>query len=433
MKKFLAFLLVLMLGISVLAGCGNNSDTEESATSDDNQQNELEEQENSNGTKEPGEVKEIVFWHYFTSVNGETVQKYVDKYNEIQNDVMINLEFVPRDELLKQFTIGLVSGRLPDMAFIDNPDHASFSAMGLFADITDKVNEWEEGKFLKGALDSAKYNDRIYGLPHASNTLSLYYDVDMLEEAGVEPPETWKELEEAAAKLIKANTYGLAFSAIKNEEGTFQVLPFILSTGASVDNLDSPEAVRALEFLTNLTNKGYVSKEVLNWTQGDVEKQFISGNAAMIVNGPWIKPNLEKNAPDKNWAVTKLPKDTQFASTLGGENIVIISNSKYIDESWEFMKWFLSKENNIDFCKTVGRFSPRSDVTPEEVWGDDEVMKVFADQMNYAKPRGPHPKWPEVSAAIINAVQESLAGVKEPAQALKDAQLKIDEINASLK
>jgi multiple sugar transport system substrate-binding protein len=179
--------------------------------------------------------------------------------------------------------------------------------------------------------------------------------------------------------------------------------------------------------------KGYASKEVLNWAQGDAEKQFTSGNAAMLINGPWIKANLEKNAPTKNWAVTKLPKDATFASTLGGENMVILKNSKVVDESFEFMKWFLSKENNIEFCKTVGRFSPRADVTPEEVWGDNKVMKVFADQMKYAQPRGPHPKWPEVSSAIITAVQESLSGVKEPAKALKDAQVKVNEINASLK
>lgn len=424
MKKIVVIILTVMLGVSVLSGCGNNK--QQSVATNSENVNEVKASEG----KEP---KEVVFWHYFTSVNGETIQKYVDEYNAMQDDIKINFEFVPRDELLKQFTIGLVSGELPDMAFIDNPDHASFSAMGLFADITDKVNGWEDANFLEGPLNSTKYNDRIYGLPHASNALALYYDVDMLEAAGVEPPETWEELEEVASKLTSGNTYGLAFSAIKNEEGTFQMLPFFLSAGATVENLDSPEAIKALTFLSNLTNKGYVSTEVLNWAQGDAEKQFISGNAAMIINGPWIKPNLEKSAPDKNWGVTKLPKDTEFASTLGGENIVILNNSEVVDESWEFLKWFTSKENNIEFCKSVGRFSPRSDVTPEEVWGDDEIMKVFADQMKYAMPRGPHPKWPEISATIISAVQESLSGLREPEQALQDAQIKVNEINDSLK
>lgn len=378
-------------------------------------------------------AKEVVFWHYFTSVNGETIQKFVEEYNKMQDDVTIRLEFLPRNELLKQLTIGLVSGQLPDMVFIDNPDHASFSAMGLFADITDRVNAWEQGKFLEGTINSTKYNGRIYGLPHASNTLALYYDIDMLEEAGVEPPKTWEELKIAAAKLTKGSRKGLAFSAIKSEEGTFQMLPFFLSAGANIDNLYSPEGIKALTFLTDLVNEGYVSKEVLNWVQGDVEKQFLSGNAAMIINGPWIKPNLEKNAPEKNWGVTKIPADKVYASTLGGENIAIISKSKYIDECWEFLKWFLAKENNIEFCKAVGRFSPRSDVSPEEVWADDEIMQVFADQMQYAQPRGPHPKWPEISDAIITAVQESITGVKKPEQALADAQAKIKEINASLK
>jgi multiple sugar transport system substrate-binding protein len=420
MKKVLTVVLSALLSLSMLAGCASSAASGEKGQTS----------KTANEAKKP---KEITFWHYFTSINGKTVQTYVDKYNAMQSDVKIKFEFVPRDELLKQLTIGLVSGNLPDMAFVDNPDQASFAAMGLFADITDKVNSWSDGKFLEGPLNSAKYNGKIYGLPHASNALALYYDVDALKAAGVEAPQTWAEMESAAAKLTKGNTYGLAFSAIKSEEGTFQTLPFLLSAGASVEKLDSPEAAKALGYLANLVNKGYASKEVLNWAQGDAEKQFTSGNAAMLINGPWIKANLEKNAPNKKWAVTKLPKDANYASTLGGENIVILKNSKVVDESFEFMKWFLSKENNIEFCKTVGRFSPRADVTPEEVWGNNEVMKVFADQMKYAQPRGPHPKWPEVSSAIITAVQESLSGVKEPAKALKDAQVKVDGINASLK
>lgn len=41
-----------------------------------------------------------------------------------------------------------------------------------------------------------------------------------------------------------------------------------------------------------------MSKEVINWTQGDVMNQFISGNIAMMVNGPWQVPTMREQAPD---------------------------------------------------------------------------------------------------------------------------------------
>ena len=52
--------------------------------------------------------------------------------------------------------------------------------------------------------------------------------------------------------------------------------------------------------------------------------QFISGNIAMMVNGPWQVPTMREQAPDLNWDVTLLPKDAEYASCLGGENFGVI-------------------------------------------------------------------------------------------------------------
>lgn len=425
MKTKSKWMVLLLCFIMLVSACGNNSSTNTSEDESNGSASEV----TSNGDEGP---KEITFWHYFTSLNGEVTQRFIDEYNEQHEDVVINFEFVPREELVKQLSIGLVSGELPDMAFIDNPNQAAYSAMGLFADLTERFNNWEGNNFLDGVMESAKYDNKVYGLPHASNTLALFYDEDMLNEAGLEPPTTWDELSDAALKLTHDHVYGFAFSAVKSEEGTFQMLPYFLSSGASVNTISLPEGVRALSFLTDLVEQGVVSKEVLNWKQGDVEKQFIAGNAAMIVNGPWIVNSIRENAPDKNWGVTLLPKDKEYASALGGENIVILENSQVKDEAWDFLTWFMTKENNMEFVKEVGRFSPLADVSPEDIWADDPIMQVFAEEMKYARPRGPHPKWPEISTAIITAVQESLTGSKTPEDALQGAQERIDEINASL-
>jgi len=48
--------------------------------------------------------------------------------------------------------------------------------------------------------------------------------------------------------------------------------------------------------------------------------------------------------------------------------------------------------------------------------------------MKYARPRGPHPKWPQISEAIYTALQEALLGAKTSTQALKDAAKKIEKL-----
>mgnify|MGYP000273193676 FL=1 len=79
-----------------------------------------------------------------------------------------------------------------------------------------------------------------------------------------------------------------------------------------------------MTLVKDLVDAGSMSKEVINWTQGDVMNQFISGNIAMMVNGPWQVPTMREQAPDLNWDVTLLPKDAEYASCLGGENFGVI-------------------------------------------------------------------------------------------------------------
>ena len=54
----------------------------------------------------------------------------------------------------------------------------------------------------------------------------------------------------------------------------------------------------------------------------------------------------------------------------------------------------------------------------------DPIMSVFLDELQYAMPRGPHAKWPEISDAMSTAFQESFTNAKTPEQAAKDAQVK---------
>lgn len=373
----------------------------------------------------------VTIWHYFSEPDIGAFLKYIDEYNKLQDKYFVKAQYVPREELLKQYAIGSVAGELPDIGMIDNPDQASFSKAGLFEDITDRFNAWDDNKFLEGPLNSAMYEGKIYGLPQAITCLALYYDKDAFEENNLEVPTNWTQLEEAAKVLTTADRKGIAWSGIKNEEGTFQLLPWIISAGGNINKINSPEAVKALTYLTDLVKNGYASKELLIWGQGDVEKQFNSGKAAMMINGNWMIPSVTKNAPDKNWGVAKIPMDKKYASVLGGENFTIIKG-KNVEGAWDFLTWFISTEISERYCKEIGKFSPKADVNIDTMYGDDPIMKVFADQIKYAMPRGPHPKWPEISSIIINAEHESITFNKTPQQALDEAQAKIDEINASI-
>lgn len=425
MKKVLLIVVAVLISMSSLAGCAGNSNGGSSATA-------------SSGSSAAKEKVQLTLWHYFSSAATQAaLTKQIDIYNQKADaKATIVQQFIPRDDLTKKYTLGVSTGTLPDFAVVDGPDSAAYSAMGLFADITARVKAWSDNHYMDGPLKAGIYNNKQYTLPLRSNCLALWVNDDMLKAAGItQMPTTWDEFTADCKKLKETNSkvYPFAFAAAKSEEATFQFIPFLYSAGATTDTLSSANGIKALTFVTNLVKNGYASKECINWGQTDVQKQFASGNAAMMLNGSWQIPNMKKDAPNLKYSIINLPKDKQYATCIGGENIGITSKCKDINAAWNFLTFMCGKEGNVPFNVDAGTVSPHSDLEASKQYPDNAAMQKFIAALKFAVPRGPSPKWSEISSAIQEAIQASISASQTPDAAAKTAGEKITQVNKSLK
>lgn len=421
-------LLALTLAITGCSGNGNigNNGSETNSNGSNSAVNAT---ADVGATDGPSEKKHLKLWFYWEGKDRfDKVKELTDGFTAQNPNIEIEPVYVPFADFKKRLSIGLAASELPDLVIIDNPDHAAYSAMGLFADITEEVNKWpDKDQFFEGPWKSAQYDGKQYGVPLGSNNLALFYNKELLSDAGVTPPQTWDELRDVAKKLTKDGVTGIGISAPSNEEGTFQFLPWLLSAGADYDTVGSAEGTKAFSILAELVKDGSMSMEVINWTQSDVMKQFAGGKIAMMVNGPWQLPELETVAPDLEFGLSYVPKDSEFASALGGENLGVV-NGENVAESVAFLEYVTSPEVIKPFLQSFGYFPTRKDIAADPYWTDNEELKVFADNMNYAMPRGPHPKWPEISNAISEALGKVLTLNSTPEEATSAAQAKIDSI-----
>lgn len=414
-KKFLAMALSLSLAMSVSA-CGGNNNTNGAA----------------DGGNSSGKPTEIEFWHYFDQDSDkQLIVDWIEEYNSIQDDIHITPTYMSRDELMNQYTIGAVSGELPDIGMVDSPDMASYISLGVFEDITNQLNSWGElDNFYEGPLSSCMDADgKIYGLPQNSNCLALACNMDLLKAAGYEemPKSVDEFLEIAAATTDKANgVYGMAMCLIGTEEGTFQMIPWLRAESdgkaVNVDDLTAPSAVKGLTTLQTLVNKGYMNKEAVNWTQGDAWNQFVAGKAAMVECGTWhlAMTNDINNSFEYKFTLLPTGDEGTSTSTIGGENFGVCRGAENVDACVDFLTWMCSKENEAKWAVNAGKIPTRSDSVAEYTF-EQEGFDVFVDQMNYAQARGPHAEWPTISEAVYTAVQSAVLNNTDPAQALKTA------------
>lgn len=382
---------------------------------------------------------EITLWHYFDSSNDkQAIIDWVDTYNSIQNDVHITATYVSRTELMNQYTIGALSGELPDIGMVDSPDMASYISLGVFEDITDQLEAWGElDQFYAGPLSSCMDSEgRLYGLPQNSNCLALACNMDLLAAAGYDHmPTNLAEFQEMVAATTDPDdgVYGYAMCAISTEEGTFQLLPWLRSAaggeGVNVDNLTAESAVNGLKVLGDFVANGYMSKEAMNWTQADAWNQFTAGKAAMAEIGTWHLAMTNEITDGFNYDFCLLPTGDEgtSTSTIGGENFGVCSGAVDVDACVAFLEWLCSQEKEGEWAVVAGKIPTRKDSVAEYTYEVDG-FNVFVDEMNYAQARGPHPEWPTISEAIYTAAQSVFVDGTDPAVALAGAMEKIAPI-----
>lgn len=370
---------------------------------------------------------DITLWYYWeTEGHQKALDEMIATYNESQDAYNLTAKYVPFADFKKQLSIGASASELPDLVILDSPDHASYASMGIFADLTGK---FDVSTYYEGPVASATLDDTLYGVPFGCNCLALYYNEDMFEAAGItEVPTTWDELKEAAEKLTSDNVTGLAFCSVQNEEGTFNFVPWLWSTGATSYEINSENGIRALSFVKDLIDSGVMSKECINWTQGDVMNQFISGNVAMMINGPWQIPTMREEAPELNYNVALIPMDAEYASVIGGENYAVVSGGNE-DGALDFLTYATQEEQVIFMMTQMGYISADKEIAAAQFTDEgDAIYKKFVEQMEYAQARGPLPEWPEVSDAISLAFNEVMTGSASPEDAATEAQATIDSI-----
>ncbi|MFD3683505.1 extracellular solute-binding protein [Nocardiopsis sp. NPDC058631] len=372
----------------------------------------------------------------YTIMNSGTDEPYHSWDQEVMDacgdeaGVRVRQLSVPADQLVPKALRMASSDSLPDVISLDGSDLPQFAEAGGLVPL-EELGLPTDG-LTESALAFGSYEGVYYGAARAVNSIGLFYDADLLAEEGIEPPRTWEELRTAAAELTEGDRYGLAISALATEDGVYQFLPWLWSNGGDERELDSPASVEALQYVVSLVEAGSVSPSVVNWTQADANDQFIAGNAAMMVNGPWQMPVLREH-PERAWAVAEIPVpeagDTSVAP-IGGEAYTVPVNAGDPGREQvaaELVACMTTPEAQLDWS-TKGSNVPLDPGAAEQYREEVPELAPFVDQVRTARSRTGHvgTEWNTYSQAIGTALQSALTGGASPQEAMERAQEQVE-------
>jgi multiple sugar transport system substrate-binding protein len=372
----------------------------------------------------------LTFWHYYGGVATAPLEKLLARYTE-KTGVEVDPRLIPFGDFDRTLLQSSVSNDLPDIALVNVFAIPQFAEAGLIQDLSSRVEAWgEKEQYYPDLWGTVVYEDAPYGIPHVADAYALWYNTAHFEEAGIEPPKTWDELQSAAEKLSVDGRFGIAMSLVKGVEGSTPLIIRHLSAGGEFTDWDNAAGRETLEQMKALVDSGAMSQGALSWIEDDVYAQFTNEQASMIVNSASQVSVARDQFPDLEWSVTPLPKDKSSTTRLDSEALTITRDAACADAGWELITWMQQPDVMNAYLPERNKLPVRKDVAEAPRWSEDEVFAAFIEQLGSAwAPEGDEAlDAVEILTRIQEAGQAAISGAKTPEAAAADLQSRIDEI-----
>ncbi len=327
----------------------------------------------------------------------------------------------PNTDLINNLTTAVREDNAPDVVFLDNPAVPEAASSGLLVPLDEvgiDTSDADANLAGPGTVDG-----QTYGIPIGANTLGLYYNEDVLQEAGVDPASItdWASLDAALAAATAAGHQGITFAGLPGEEGTFQFLPWFWGAGADLADPGSSEAVAAGQLLSDWIGKGYAPKSAITDNQSASWDLFLTGDYAFGENGSWFA----QAAADQDFPIAMVPIPAQDGGAApvptGGEFGVVPLHKDNSDGHYAAAKavvdCLLSAENQVTTDNMLGYFTASSDTRQEQI-AAEPVYASWADAMDSAQGRTTDlgTAYLQTSAALSKAEQAALNAAGDAAQ-----------------
>lgn len=361
-KKLVSAGLVCTMAAGLVAGCGAKGGSENS---------------DGDSKSDSGEVVEL---RWLTSQIGESAEAdwfsdVVEGFNkEYEGKIHINVDGVAGEGVQEKLRTDAAGGTMPDL-FTLNADAARFDLIADAEVAVDLTPYMEENPELWDRVDkdsAAAYTDdegRLLGLPYARSYIGIYYNMDLLAQAGVsEVPTTWDEFFDTCQKLKDAGISPNALMTGENSWTTMLMLTFALGSTdegqkwleeAAPDTADitDPAVVEAVEKIQKMLGE-YATPDAVGASAAVAQNNFLNGQAAIISNGPWMIPQI--NSTDT--AMEGLAENVKYA--VGPDNSVCrVENIAYsigstepekIEAAFEVLKYLARDEVYAEFLNVSG-------------------------------------------------------------------------------
>ncbi|MDD2503536.1 MAG: extracellular solute-binding protein [Clostridia bacterium] len=355
LRRIAAGLMVLLLILSVLTGCGLI------------------------GQDEPeGDPYRYIYFYYPRDGN-QILKRLILKYNETQEQQYQQMRTQNPEEKEIQKPIRIVglegSGNrsqfferldglrkdgetVPDLILVHDTWLEKMIAEDTILPLDGGLSDSKKSELFQGMTQAVTYNNKTYAVPFWQDLPLLYYRKDLMET----PPVSWTELAQIANRISEAQDmeYGLVFPGASQENNAIFLSSVWSYFGAQLDfsekelSFDEDAMSAAWTPLISMVKEGTLPPDVLSMSSEDCRAVFEAGNAVFMWNWSYAGRLFQRDESlisDKA-GISSLPVSDHGGRVTSGYVLTMSKSSSLMPEAWNFMQYLLSDKSQRQLMDT---------------------------------------------------------------------------------
>ena len=392
------------------------------------------------GQPPSAEMLNLVFWNGIGPPEGILMQEFMNRWENTQPNVKLNQWTTDWDTFYTKLKLATAQQTLPDLAVI-HPWRIAAYADVAFKPIDSMLagqSALTAAMFKDAPWKAMQFKGKQYGFPMDNFLYALYYNVTILQNAGVTPPQTEADLVESAKPFTQPpQKWGFAHPSGDGKASTWDFTAFLAHDGQK--GYISEDGTKAafnnaagLKAAQRMYDDEYTDKITPDPSRGlDSYQLFLDNKVAFRLGGTWEKFAFDSVKDLIYELIVFMPKEP---GTFGGSHnfvFTMANGDQKTKAAWDAATWVVLN-CDTEWGIRAGHIPALIKSSTDPAYLDaSKNMPGHRDSVPYIVGLPKVAKLDEVEEALTNSLNEMFLNTKTPQQALAEAETKVNAILAS--
>lgn len=319
----------------------------------------------------------------------ELIKRQLAAFQAANPGTEVELISLPWGQAFEKFLNMVQAGETPDIVEMPERWLGLYATNDQLEDLGPYLAKWgDEGTLGDRAKEFGSVVDgKQYMIPYGYYLRAMFWNKKLFQQAGLtEAPKTVDEFMTANQKISALpGKYGYCLRGAAGSFNGAQMFMNIMNGKGGYFNTDGtatfsePNAVKGLELLREVYDKGYAPKDSVNWGFNEIVAGFYSGTCAMLDQDPDALIGIAEKMAPADFAVAPMPVGPSGKSypTLGYAGWAMFKDSGEKDAAWKLMAHLLAPAQNLEWAKVVGVLPIHDGADQDPFFGSDSYKGWF--------------------------------------------------------